>query len=841
MAYTGPFPHTNTGVTSAIIVNDKSFTGTLGNTGTVGPGNNTAAVLVEGGSTITGVISNSGIISGTADPAVTNGIEIDNSLVTGGIDNASGGKITATNIGVLVENTTGFGTSMTPAYVSNAGTITAKTGILFNASTLFGAILDSGVVSATSIGVDIGATATIENNSTKTADILVKGPSFSGGITNSGIVTGLHFPPEHGIYVDGTATFSGGILNTGTVIGGGAILVGAVSNFSGGIDNNGHVHGTSAGIWVLGDSTFAGGITNSGTVSASLVDIFVEASGSFLGGITNTGMLGADDGILISRITQVGNASVGGGIVNSAGGTISAADTGINIVNVTSFFGGITNVGTIKGVVGIDIVSTTSVSIFDSGEIVGSGGTAIEFDPGGGDPNTLTLGAGYDISGLVLGGGSDIFQLGGSGADTFNLGAIGTQYTGFATFNVVGGSWTVSGTGANWNILGGTMDLVSGTLAKTTVSSGGALDVTSGSTANSTVIASGGEEIVDSGGIVNSSVVKRGGEEVVSSGGAANNTVVHGGGVEVVYGSANSATVDSGGYEFIGAGGAADSTVLNGGYVYVASGGTLSGVIANGGGDLVAGTASGITVDSGGTEIVLSGGVAINTVVESGGVIDLLGSAQTSGLVIDAGATVKIGDGYVLSSYVVSSSVVLEVDSGATASNDTVVSGGYIYVGPGGLAEGVVADGGFVYIASGGTVDGATISAGVLDLASGAAEDSSTFTFSGRGGELVLNDAVDFSGLVAGFSSTDSIDLVDIPFVAHGRHKTKVEWTQDTPSSGTLEVSQAGHAADITILGQYMTVDFHIRSGGLGGTLVTDPPPRSAAANAALIALPHHG
>ena len=38
MAYTGPFPHTNTGTTSAIIVSDKTFTGNVGNTGTITPG-----------------------------------------------------------------------------------------------------------------------------------------------------------------------------------------------------------------------------------------------------------------------------------------------------------------------------------------------------------------------------------------------------------------------------------------------------------------------------------------------------------------------------------------------------------------------------------------------------------------------------------------------------------------------------------------------------------------------------------------------------------------------------------------------------------------------------------
>ena len=63
------------------------------------------------------------------------------------------------------------------------------------------------------------------------------------------------------------------------------------------------------------------------------------------------------------------------------------------------------------------------VSIFDAGAIIGTGGTAIEF---AGSGNTLTLGAGYLISGIVDPlSGSNTFQLGGMGSDTFDLSPIG--------------------------------------------------------------------------------------------------------------------------------------------------------------------------------------------------------------------------------------------------------------------------------------------------------------------------------------------------------------------------------------------------------------------------------
>jgi hypothetical protein len=89
----------------------------------------------------------------------------------------------------------------------------------------------------------------------------------------------------------------------------------------------------------------------------------------------------------------------------------------------------------ISGSAGIAIKSARPVSIFDAGTIVGTGGTAIQF---AGSGNTLTLGAGYVISGVVDPAGGNAFQLGGTGSDTFNLSSIGPQYKGFTTFNVIG-------------------------------------------------------------------------------------------------------------------------------------------------------------------------------------------------------------------------------------------------------------------------------------------------------------------------------------------------------------------------------------------------------------------
>ena len=126
---------------------------------------------------------------------------------------------------------------------------------------------------------------------------------------------------------------------------------------------------------------------------------------------------------------------------------------------------------------GIFVGTTSPVSIFNSGTIVGTGGTAIDLIGGDGG-NTLTLGPGYSIVGNVLGAGADTFQLGGTGSGGFDLSTVGTQYTGFTTFNVVSGTWTVSnvdGQTQAWNVNGGTL-AGTGTLPGVNVNSGGTLE-----------------------------------------------------------------------------------------------------------------------------------------------------------------------------------------------------------------------------------------------------------------------------------------------------------------------------------------------------------------------------
>ncbi|HWD57342.1 MAG TPA: hypothetical protein VG308_03625, partial [Stellaceae bacterium] len=56
--------------------------------------------------------------------------------------------------------------------------------------------------------------------------------------------------------------------------------------------------------------------------------------------------------------------------------------------------------------------------------------------------------------------------------------------------------------------------------------------------------------------------------------------------------------------------------------------------------------------------------------------------------------------------------------------------------------------------------------------------------------------------------------------------------------SGTLTVTDGSNTANLTLLGNYVTANFHIQTDGATGTLVTDPP---VIASNHHLANPQHG
>jgi hypothetical protein len=110
-----------------------------------------------------------------------------------------------------------------------------------------------------------------------------------------------------------------------------------------------------------------------------------------------------------------------------------------------------------------------------------------------------------------------------------------------------------------------------------------------------------------------------------------------------------------------------------------------------------------------------------------------------------------------------------------------------------------------------------------VEVASGGSIGGSggTITFA-NGGTLQLDASTTFTGAISGFAVPDHLDLRDIAFVLGTSNATFTEAAGNT--SGTLTISSGIHAAHLTLLGTYVTSQFHLGSDGHGGTLVTDPP-----------------
>jgi uncharacterized protein with beta-barrel porin domain len=474
------------------------------------------------GGVVTG-IANAGVgiwVGGAAQSDGETGASVTLSNFSGGIVNSATGTITAGGAGIFVGGVASSGSGNALASVTignfadgiaNSGTITADGAGIFvggraNDSTNSGTasasvtvsnfasgITNSGMIAAGVAGIFVGGEVD-EDESQDGVTI----STFSGGISNSGTIMTLAV--NNG---DGDANFTTNdnapLLNTvrgngiwvgGTARSGGAITI---SNFSGGVNNSGLISVGNNGIFVGGQATegsdstvtianFFQGIRNFGTLVAGNNGIWVGGSArsggtvtisNFSGGINNSGLISAyGNGIFVGGFVGSGDtpgtvtiSTFSGNIRNSGTIVAGASADGILVSGVQNFLGHIINTGTISGDVGIMVTNSGAVSVFDSGTIIGTGGTAVEL--AGDDVGyTFTLGPGYSFGSTsnvyVAGSGNDTFQLGGIGNGNFNLSDIGTLYTGFTTFNVVGGVWNTSGTfdigtPLTWTVQGGTL------------------------------------------------------------------------------------------------------------------------------------------------------------------------------------------------------------------------------------------------------------------------------------------------------------------------------------------------------------------------------------------------
>jgi uncharacterized protein with beta-barrel porin domain len=382
----------------------------------------------------------------------------------------SGASVTGTSIGIDVNNNntiTNLGTITT----AGSGGIGDVWGINANGPLT---VLNSGTIGKVDIPNNVSDSAGIN--------------SFSPGlvvVNNSGALI------QGAVAIQGTDSAT--ITNSGTIsgiVGGGgqAINVANNANASVVVTNNASGLITADGFAIeAGNAT----VFNSGTISAPAPG----AGGNAINGLTSVNVTNFASGIITSdgdaisapTITVVNLGSISGtglGASGINGGTVSVTNAGTitggpggQAISMTS--GSVTN--NVGGVISGDtgIAASGNTTIFNAGTITGTTGTAISFLTAG---NTLTIAPTSVINGNVIGSGSDTFQLGGAGSGTFDLSTIGAgqQYRGFASFNLVGATWTVANTfsqSSPWTVQNGTL-LVNGDLSAAsslTVNAGGTL------------------------------------------------------------------------------------------------------------------------------------------------------------------------------------------------------------------------------------------------------------------------------------------------------------------------------------------------------------------------------
>ena len=406
-------------------------------------------IAVGTGGDISGTIANSGTIVGDIAAILVSSASISGGIVNSG-DILSGG-----------------GNSYAAIFVG-AGTLgsTANVGII---NQLGGVISGGGAIKIQGDSTVYGITNSgeIYTSGSSAAAIAASSSQFIGDVvnTNTGVI---------GARISGEDADAAGIAFVDT-------------DSTGGITNSGAITGTEAGIIILSSSDLTGAITNNAMATigsfagtalgvSATTGLLVGEHSSVAGGVINSGsIIGTASGIFLGEDSSVGTAatltpaSTGSapaivGILNNAGGLISGGSTGINI-DKSVVLGGISNSGDIEGV-------TYGINLHNDG--FGSGPTIV---------SSITNASGGQIksnnTAVFVDAGATI-----SGTLT-NAGTIGNVATGGATSGVRG--IHVNGSGAD--IAGGVNNsgTIKGTNAAIEVASNGAI---SGGITNSGAIGS---------------------------------------------------------------------------------------------------------------------------------------------------------------------------------------------------------------------------------------------------------------------------------------------------------------------------------------------------------------
>ena len=804
--------------------------------------------------------------------------------------------IVNSNSGTILASATGLNSialiSVSATTVTNSGTMEALT--VANATPVLtisaATINNANTIEALAGGAARGDAATeVSGTSINNSGTIA---AVTSGVVFVSVANGVVTRTVIGGAAD-TAVTGSAIVNTGALDATARIGIADLSISGGTFTNSGSVAALASGAnFALGNNANAfvaitgAAVTNLGTVEASATATGYAVVSISGGTASNSGTMeaiGAAGSLAEIRLSGVVSNGSGHIVVSSAGfvdldgATVSGG--ALQTVHATQLFG--TSFNASSGGNAVKVFEGSGIGVFAGGSgtistaaIASSSYLAAWHASSLLTLDDVTFGSGAEVAALMGGkavlSGSEIFgagtilEAGMSGTVTIRttltdsatsliLASGASAHVDLDNATILGGVLKTSGaTTAVIETVSGSTDVLSGV----SVAAGSLIEavngtlVLRGSAANSgTVAALSGGVVTVSGPVANSgTLVGSGGTVRLSS--TATDTplgliLASGTGAHVEL---DAATVLGGRLQTIGTGAVIETasgssvlsgtTILAGSLVEVTDGTTLvlSGTITNAGTLLASGTAN-------------PTGLSLATASITGGRLQTSGSkaaiATVSGTV-DAitGATIAAG-----------SLVEVASSSTLTLNNDTISAGAIVEtLGSGTLkVSGTLTNGGTLFASgAGGLVDIlGVVNGGVLEVGDGMVaiakpgSEAVVFTTGGTGG-LELDDhagdPLDFKGRISGFggsghaNTTQFIDLVTVTSGASmGLNYVSANAGN---TSGTLIVtSGATIVAEITLVGTYLTSNFHLGTGISGSVKITDPAMPSGGGVIANVAL----
>lgn len=345
----------------AIDIQRGTFAGGISNTGLIAS-TNSAAIAIRSNATVSGAVSNSGLISGYAtgqaiNIASANRVTVVNdagATLMGGVN----GNADITNSGSMYLQTKNslngpvlagshVNASISGNYLQNSSSSLLSVGVtgISNSGTLatnFSHLTVGGIASLTAgtINVSMSTDTAVQAGGTLVGVIT----STSNQLTASGLTI-----TDNSALVDFVYTTTAGSLNlavlsnrticaspvTGSQVGPCEV---AYDNQTITVATGGSIGGAATGIKVLTGAITAGGIVNAGTVLGSSYGVNVLAGSTFTGGITNSGLIsGAVNSIYVDGSASIDRIVIAGNNTASFSGAVYAPNAPVTVAGGATY------------------------------------------------------------------------------------------------------------------------------------------------------------------------------------------------------------------------------------------------------------------------------------------------------------------------------------------------------------------------------------------------------------------------------------------------------------------------------------------------------------------------